>query len=130
MGSKPWPTVAASVDNIREAVRTPKVDFGPSPSGQDCDSKSAGARTGFVPASLLTECGCSLVELGHAERRAGPMNETDALIAEKVTAALGEGLVPLVCVGEKQAAGEATVHTTQVSQRGRYNTSIAVGRVQ
>ena len=42
-----------------------------------------------------------IVELGHAERRAAPYNETDAMIAKKAVAAVRNNLVPLVCIGEK-----------------------------
>ena len=47
--------------------------------------------------------------LGHSERRAG-WRETDALVAQKVEAALRAGLEPIVCVGEtldQRKAGDA-----------------------
>ena len=42
-----------------------------------------------------------MVELGHAERRRAPFNEDDAMVAKKAQAAVRNGLVPLVCIGEK-----------------------------
>ena len=58
-----------------------------------------GALTGEVSAALLAEMGVSLVEIGHAERRAH-FGETAAVIARKVDAALAVGMAPLLCVGE------------------------------
>ena len=39
--------------------------------------------------------------LGHSERREY-FNETDRALAEKVAAALGQGLRPILCVGETE----------------------------
>ena len=47
---------------------------------------------------MLRQVGCSVVEIGHAERR--KEGETNDVIMRKVKAALRNGLVPLVCVGE------------------------------
>jgi len=60
-----------------------------------------GAYTGEQGGPLLAEAGCSLVEIGHAERRR-LFGETDALVALKVAAALRSGLTPLLCVGEER----------------------------
>ena len=57
----------------------------------------------------LSELGVSLVELGHAERRRSPFNETDELVARKAVGAMRAGLVPLVCVGEKSKPGTGMV---------------------
>lgn len=58
-----------------------------------------GAFTGEVNASMLTDVGCRYVILGHSERRA-ILGETDAMICEKLHAALAGNLIPIVCVGE------------------------------
>jgi triosephosphate isomerase len=67
--------------------------------GQNLHPKDAGAFTGEVSARMLVEAGCAWVIVGHSERRQ-LFGETDALVTEKVTAALGGGLRPIVCVGE------------------------------
>lgn len=50
---------------------------------------------------MLKQIGCDIVELGHAERRAAPFNETDEMVAEKAKAAVRNQLIPLVCIGER-----------------------------
>lgn len=65
-----------------------------------------GAFTGEVLAGMLKEVGCSHVIVGHSERRA-LFGDTDAVVAQKVTAALAAGLVPILCVGETLEEREA-----------------------
>jgi triosephosphate isomerase len=76
---------------------------------QDVSPFGSGAVTGGVSAELLRELGCTVVELGHAERRR-LFGEDDAAVASKLDAAVGQGLQPLLCVGEDEqmsAAGAA-----------------------
>jgi triosephosphate isomerase len=58
-----------------------------------------GAATGEISPLMLKECGVSLVELGHSERRAY-FGETDQTVNAKVLAALRHDLCPLICIGE------------------------------
>lgn len=58
-----------------------------------------GAYTGEVAAAMLKDAGCSHVIIGHSERRQ-ILGETDIVINRKVKAALDEGLIPVLCVGE------------------------------
>jgi triosephosphate isomerase (TIM) len=58
-----------------------------------------GAFTGEVAPPMLVEMGVPYVILGHSERRQY-FNENDADLARKVRAALGAGLLPVLCVGE------------------------------
>lgn len=74
---------------------------------QDCFSEDKGAYTGEVSPSQLREVGCNIVELGHAERRR-IFGETDADAAKKAEAAARNGMIPLVCIGEK-TKGEVSV---------------------
>jgi triosephosphate isomerase len=75
-------------------------------SGQNLHSKPEGAFTGEVSAPMLLEAGCRWVIVGHSERRQF-FGETDASVREKVQAAAGLGLRPIVCVGETLAEREA-----------------------
>ncbi|KAI1408301.1 mitochondrial triosephosphate isomerase [Hypoxylon sp. FL1857] len=74
---------------------------------QDAFYEDAGAYTGEVSPAVLAEVGCRIVELGHAERRR-IFGETDDDTARKAAAAARNGLIPLVCIGERtQGDGEA-----------------------
>jgi triosephosphate isomerase len=75
---------------------------------QDCFWEDAGAYTGEVSPAVLKTIGCSLVELGHAERRKW-FGETDEMVAKKARAVVRNGMTPLVCIGEKKqgSVGEA-----------------------
>ena len=59
----------------------------------------AGAWTGEISAAMAADCGATIAEIGHSERRAH-FGETDETVALKVAAALRQGLTPLVCVGD------------------------------
>lgn len=65
-----------------------------------------GAFTGEVLAGMLKDVGCSHVIVGHSERRA-LFGDTDGVVAQKVTAALAAGLIPILCVGETLEEREA-----------------------
>ena len=65
-----------------------------------------GAFTGEIQGAMLKDVGCSHVIVGHSERRA-LFGDTDAVVAQKVHAALMAGLVPILCVGETLAERDA-----------------------
>lgn len=69
--------------------------------GQDVCQAENGAWTGEVSASMLQELGCSLAEIGHAERRRH-FREDAAQIAAKVAISLQHGLTPVLCIGESE----------------------------
>lgn len=52
--------------------------------------------------AILKQVGCDIVEIGHAERRRPPLKETDDQVAAKAAAVVRNGMVPLVCIGEKE----------------------------
>ena len=68
--------------------------------GQNCFHEDAGHYTGEISPSQLKDVRCSLVELGHAERRR-IFGETNETTAKKAAAACRNGLMPLICIGEK-----------------------------
>ena len=80
--------VAAALDGSRVGV-----------AGQNLHAAPQGAYTGEVSAGMLLEAGAGYVIIGHSERRQ-LFGETDATVNAKLHAALGAGLVPIVCVGE------------------------------
>ncbi|MCX7146762.1 MAG: triose-phosphate isomerase [Sulfuritalea sp.] len=76
--------------------------------GQDVSEHGDGAYTGEVSAGMLTDLHCTHVLVGHSERRA-LFGESDQGVAAKFAAALGAGLVPILCVGETLAEREAGI---------------------
>ena len=80
---------------VSSALRDSTIGLG----GQNLYPKDSGAYTGELSAAMLVNIGCNYVILGHSERRA-IFNESDSFINEKVLAALGTKLTPIVCVGE------------------------------
>ena len=68
--------------------------------------EAQGAYTGEISAPLLVDVGCSYVILGHSERRQY-FGETDAMVCQKLHAALRAGLRPIVCIGESPAQRQA-----------------------
>ncbi|HKJ11584.1 MAG TPA: triose-phosphate isomerase [Ornithinimicrobium sp.] len=73
---------------------------------QDLSAHDEGAYTGEVSGAFLAKLGCTYVVVGHSERREYH-REDDALVAQKVAAALRHGLCPIVCVGEGLEVREA-----------------------
>jgi len=76
---------------------------------QDLSPHPPGAHTGDIAGSMLAKLGCQYVVVGHSERRADH-GEDDALVAAKLSAALANELVPILCVGEGLAVREAGEH--------------------
>lgn len=73
---------------------------------QDCAATGNGAFTGDISAEMLKQFGCAYVILGHSERRQYH-NETDVTVAAKAAAAHAQGLVTIICVGEKESERDA-----------------------
>ena len=74
---------------------------------QDCATEAQqGALTGEVAASQLHDARCSLVLVGHSERRL-LLGESDEVVTRKFAAAHSSGLLPVLCVGETLAQREA-----------------------
>ncbi|MDA3920886.1 MAG: triose-phosphate isomerase [Salinisphaera sp.] len=99
------PVLAKTVDIFAD---TP-VQLG----AQDLFWEDRGAFTGAVSGADLAQIGCRYVEVGHAERRA-LFGDDDAAVRLKTAAAVRNGLIPLLCIGEQeqgsvQDAGDACV---------------------
>jgi triosephosphate isomerase len=82
---------------------------------QDIYFEANGAFTGEISASMLKDVGCIYCLCGHSERR-HVIGEKDDLINKKVTAAIGGGLLPILCVGELLSEREAS-QTNEVVTR-------------
>jgi len=82
--------VAARLEgsNIQIAAQNVAADEGP------------GAFTGEVSAAMLKDAGADWVIIGHSERRQ-LFGETDESVNKKIRVAIGAGLIPIMCVGER-----------------------------
>lgn len=69
--------------------------------GQDCHANDAGAHTGDISATMLTDAGADMVIVGHSERRADH-GETDEMVTAKARAGWAAGLTVILCIGETE----------------------------
>lgn len=99
----------APAEGVELAVMAPALDLstlaanlptGVAFGGQDVSAHESGAYTGEISAAMLKDIGATYAVVGHSERR-DYHGETDATVAAKAKQAQANGLVPIVCVGEK-----------------------------
>ncbi len=80
---------------VAAAGSTSGIEFGV----QNIHWEPEGAFTGEISAEMARDAGAHYCLVGHSERR-HVFGESDREVGLKVAAAAGEGLVPVVCVGE------------------------------
>jgi len=104
-----------SLDRARGALAGSDVKLG----AQDVHPEPSGAFTGAVSGSMLSDVGCAYVLVGHSERR-HVFGDDDAMVNRKLHAALGAGLLPILCVGEvlddRKAGSTDDVISTQLDR--------------
>jgi len=98
MIAPPFTALAA----VAEVVLGSKVQLG----AQNLFWADEGAYTGEVSPGMLAALGCRFVLIGHSERRQY-FGETDAMVSRRIDAALRNGLVPVMCIGETEAERDA-----------------------
>jgi triosephosphate isomerase len=103
----PFPYIAEVADILKDT----RVKVG----AQNMHWEEQGAWTGEISAPMVKDCGATMVELGHSERRTF-FNETDEAVARKVQAALKHGLLALVCIGDTKTEYDAG-QTAEVLER-------------
>lgn len=85
-------SLQAAVDATRDR---PDIALGV----QNVHWEESGAFTGEISGSLAAAAGARLALVGHSERR-HLFGETDDETARKMAACIGNGLIPVLCVGE------------------------------
>ncbi len=98
--------IAPTATNLWQAYQTLKDTSGIEVIAQNMHFAENGAYTGEVSAAMLKSVGVTTVILGHSERREY-FNETDALLAKKVDAALANDMRTIFCFGEELADRKA-----------------------
>ncbi|MBZ5736215.1 triose-phosphate isomerase [Nocardioides sp. TRM66260-LWL] len=93
-----------SVQTLVDGDRLP-VKYG----AQDVSVHESGAHTGEISSGMLAKLGCSYVVVGHSERREHH-GEDDAVVNAKAHRVLGDGMTPIVCVGEGLDVRKAGEH--------------------
>jgi triosephosphate isomerase len=88
---------------VAKALSSSNIGVG----AQDVYFEPKGAFTGEISTSMLKDIGCTYCLCGHSERR-HVIGETDELINKKTIAAIGGGLLPILCVGELLEEREAS----------------------
>ena len=86
---------------VKEYIVGSKIKLG----AQNVNENNSGAFTGEVSAEMLKEFYCRYVLIGHSERRA-IFQESNGLIARKITQTIDAGLTPVLCIGESLAQRE------------------------
>jgi triosephosphate isomerase len=85
---------------------------------QNMSQFESGAYTGEISADMLKSIGVNIVIIGHSERRAY-FNETDFILAEKVTTALKNNLTVIFCFGEELKDRQSNQHFNLVENQLR-----------
>ena len=85
---------------------------------QNLHQSESGAYTGEISADMLKSVGVNTVILGHSERRA-IFHETDAIIANKVDAALKHDMTVIFCFGEELKDRQNNQHFNVVENQLR-----------
>ena len=81
---------------VRKAIGRSKIKIGV----QNIYPDKTGSHTGEISLSMISHLKPGFVLIGHSERRA--MGETNEFINQKVLATIKQGLIPVLCVGEKE----------------------------
>lgn len=81
---------------------------------QNLFSEDKGAFTGEISALMLKNLGVKFSLVAHSERRA--MGESDLLINKKLNTAFLNGIIPILCIGERERDREGLYLETIKSQ--------------
>lgn len=85
---------------------------------QNMSQFESGAYTGEISADMLKSIGVNTVIIGHSERRAY-FNETDFILADKVTTALLHNMTIIFCFGEELKDRQNNQHFNVVENQLR-----------
>lgn len=84
-----------ALSTVSELLKESSIGLG----AQDIYWEKEGAYTGEISPLMLRDIGCRYVIIGHSERRKY-FAETNETVNKKLQAALANGFIPIVCIGE------------------------------
>ncbi len=125
-GTEAWLVPAFPlIPTVSTALKGSSIKVG----AQTVSIHAEGAYTGEVSAKMLKGSGVSFVLVGHSERRA--QGETDEIVREQLVAALGAGLVAILCVGEleREPDGSHFAHIANQIHRALNGVVSTAGRL-
>jgi triosephosphate isomerase len=104
-----------SIGGVLDALKGLAIAVGT----QDIHPEDSGAYTGNVAGPMIRAAGCTMVLVGHSERRAFE-KESGPYLASKARAALRNYLIPIFCCGEtledRDAGSTLEVVRTQLAE--------------
>lgn len=103
---------AVHLSAVKSALSTSKIEV----VAQNMHQAEAGAYTGEISGKMLKGIDVNTVILGHSERRAY-FGETDAILEEKVAAALKQDIEVIFCFGEELEDRKAGNHFEVVASQ-------------
>ena len=118
--------VFTSLEATIEAARGSQVKI----AAQNMHWENKGAYTGEISPIMLKELGINYCIIGHSERRQY-FAETDLTVNKKVRAALDNGIIPIVCVGEtleereKGATNDVVERQVKIALKGLSSEEVA-----
>jgi len=108
--------IAAPFTHLVTFAEKLKLKNNYSVAAQNCHHEQSGAFTGEVSAEMISSAGAEYVIIGHSERRT-MFNETSAVLAQKVSIAIANNLIPIFCLGESNEDREQNRHLETVKQQ-------------
>lgn len=109
---------AVSLYNMKQATRGSSLQI----IAQNASAQNDGPYTGEISLRTLKDAGATYVMLGHLERRR-LFNEGNAMINQKVLAALRMGITPIICTDEEMVQAEVNGEIGYVFQQLRQTLS-------
>ncbi len=97
---------AVFLENLAKLSGPKNLSFG----AQNIFSERKGAFTGEISAEMAKNVGAKYVIVGHSERRSTlfGLAETDKVINQKMLLSFDSGLLPILCVGERERDKDAS----------------------